>query len=112
MTKRELSGSERCTIINGLQVAAERFKEDAVSLGEFADKEAANHTQANGLVLDAKAHPALAAAQFKLLIAQLSLIAQATGEVALRKGLEQNKTDVQTELDVLALIVKPKSEGA
>jgi len=39
MTKRELSGSERCTIINGLQVAAERFKEDAVSLGEFADKE-------------------------------------------------------------------------
>jgi voltage-gated potassium channel len=75
---------------------------------EFADKEAANHTQANGLVLDAKAHPA----QFKLLIAQLSLIAQATGEVALRKGLEENKTDVQTELDVLALIVKPKSEGA
>ena len=39
MTKRELTESERTTIINGLQVASERFKENAVSMSEFADKE-------------------------------------------------------------------------
>jgi len=73
---------------------------------EFDAKEADDHTSANGLVLDAKAHPALAAAQFKLLIDQLSLIAQATGEDTLRKSLQHIKPDHQIELDVLALIAK------
>jgi voltage-gated potassium channel Kch len=73
---------------------------------EFAAKEAEDHTHANGLVLDAKAHPGLAAAQFKLLVDQLSLIAQATGEDALRKSLANIKTDSQAELDVLAIVAK------
>ena len=73
---------------------------------EFAAKEAQDHTHANGLVLDAKAHPALAAAQFKLLVDQLSLIAQATGEEKLRKSLNDIKADHQAELDVLAIVAK------
>lgn len=73
---------------------------------EFAAKEAQDHTHANGLVLDAKAHPALAAAQFKLLVDQLSLIAQATGENNLRKSLNDIKADHQAELDVLTIVAK------
>jgi hypothetical protein len=73
---------------------------------EFAAKEAEDRTNANGLVLDAKAHPALAAAQFKLLVDQLSLIAQATGEDKLRKSLNDIKADHQAELDVLAIVAK------
>jgi voltage-gated potassium channel Kch len=73
---------------------------------EFAAKEAEDRTHANGLVLDAKAHPSLAAAQFKLLVDQLSLITQATGEDSLRKSLGQIKTDHQAELDVLAIVAK------
>ena len=73
---------------------------------DFAAKEAENHTHANGLVLDAKAHPTLAAAQFKLLVDQLTLITQATGEDSLRKSLGQIKTDHQAELDVLTIVAK------
>jgi voltage-gated potassium channel Kch len=73
---------------------------------EFADKEAEDRTHANGLVLDAKAHPALAAAQFKLLVDQLTLITQATGEDTLRKSLKAINPDHQAELDVLAIVGK------
>jgi voltage-gated potassium channel Kch len=73
---------------------------------EFAAKEAEDRTQANGLVLDAKAHPALAAAQFKLLVDQLSLITQATGEDKLRKSLKEIQVEHQAELDVLAIVAK------
>jgi voltage-gated potassium channel Kch len=76
---------------------------------EFAAKEAEDHTHANGLVLDAKAHPALAAAQFKLLVDQLSLITQATGEDKLRKSFNDIKADHQAELDVLAIVAKRTS---
>ena len=73
---------------------------------EFAAKEAEDRTHANGLVLDAKAHPALAAAQFKLLVDQLSLIAHATGEDTLRKSLNDIKADHQAEVEVLAIVAK------
>jgi len=73
---------------------------------EFTAKESENHTHANGLVLDAKAHPVLAAAQFKLLVDQLSLIAQAAGEDNLRQRLNDIKADHQAELDVLAIVAK------
>jgi hypothetical protein len=73
---------------------------------EFAAKEAEDHAHANGLVLDAKAHPALAAAQFKLLVDQLSLIAKASGEDNLRQSLGQLTTNHQAELDVLAIVAK------
>jgi voltage-gated potassium channel Kch len=76
---------------------------------EFAAKETENHTQANGLVLDAKAHPALAAAQFKLLVAQLALITEATGEAALHKSLKAAPTQDDTELEVLAVLAKRKT---
>jgi len=78
----------------------------AEARAEFDAKEAENHTHANGLVLDAKAHPALAAAQFKLLVDQLSLITQATGEDKLRKSFKDIQTDHQVELDVLAIVAK------
>lgn len=105
-----LNGAERELII----AEAERLHlshEEVTRLthearAEFAAKEAEDHTHANGLVLDAKAHPALAAAQFKLLVDQLSLIAQATGEDSLRKSLAHIKTDHQAELDVLAIVAK------
>lgn len=73
---------------------------------EFAEKEAEDHTRANGLILDAKAHPTLAAAQFKLLVDQLALITQATGEDILRKSLNEIKVDHQAELDVLTIVAK------
>jgi voltage-gated potassium channel len=73
---------------------------------EFTAKEAEDRTHANGLVLDAKAHPALAAAQFKLLVDQLSLITQATGEDTLRKSLQAIPNDHQAELEVLAIVAK------
>ena len=73
---------------------------------EFSEKEIENKTQANGLILDAHAHPALAAAQFKLLVDQLALIAQATGEDKLRKSLNEIKVDHQAELDVLTIVAK------
>jgi hypothetical protein len=76
---------------------------------EFDAKEAENKTPANGLVLDATAHPALAAAQFKLLVDQLTLITQATGEDTLRQNLANIKTDHQAELDVLAIVAKRSS---
>jgi hypothetical protein len=73
---------------------------------EFEAKELQDHTHANGLVLDAKAHPTLAAAQFKLLVDQLSLITQATGEDTLRKNLAHINTDHQIELDILNIVAK------
>jgi len=82
----------------------ERLTQEART--EFANKEAEDHTHANGLVLDAKAHPALAAAQFKLLVDQLAIITQATGEDVMRKNLGHIKTDHQAELDVLAIVAK------
>ena len=105
-----LSGAERELIIaeaERLHLShdeVKRLTEEARA--EFAAKEAEDHTHANGLVLDAKAHPALAAAQFKLLVDQLSLITQATGEDTLRKSLAHIKTDHQAELDVLTIVAK------
>jgi hypothetical protein len=105
-----LNGAERELIIaeaERLHLSHEEVKRlTEEARAEFAAKEAENHAHANGLVLDAKAHPALAAAQFKLLIDQLSLIAQATGEANLRQSLGQIKTDPQAELDVLAIVAK------
>jgi len=107
-----LNGAERELIIaeaERLHLShdeVKRLTEEARA--EFAAKEAEDHTHANGLVLDAKAHPALAAAQFKLLVDQLSLITQATGEDHLRKSLSQIKTDHQAELDVLTIVAKRK----
>jgi hypothetical protein len=107
-----LNGAERELIIaeaERLHLSHEEVKRlTDEARAEFEAKEAEDSTHANGLVLDAKAHPTLAAAQFKLLVDQLSLIAQATGEDALRKSLAHIKTDHQNELDVLAIVAKRK----
>lgn len=84
-----------------------RLTEEAKA--EFTAKELESKTLANGLVLDAKAHPQLAAAQFKLLVTQLGLIANAAGHDALHKHFKQLGTEAQTELDVLAIVEKQKS---
>jgi hypothetical protein len=105
-----LNGSERELIAaeaERLHLSHEEVKRlTEEARAEFDAKESENKTPANGLVLDAKAHPALAAAQFKLLVDQLSLIAQATGEDTLRHSLAHIKADHQTELDVLAIVTK------
>jgi len=102
-TERELIAAE-AERLHLSHEEVKRLTEEARA--EFDAKEAENKTPANGLVLDAKAHPALAAAQFKLLVDQLSLITQATGEDSLRKSFGQIKTDHQAELDVLAIVAK------
>ncbi len=105
-----LNGAERELIIaeaERLHLSHEEVKRlTDEARAEFAAKEAEDHAHANGLVLDAKAHPALAAAQFKLLVDQLSLIAKASGEDNLRQSLGQLTTDHQAELDVLAIVAK------
>jgi voltage-gated potassium channel Kch len=105
-----LNGAERELIIaeaERLHLSHEEVKRlTDEARAEFAAKEAEDHAHANGLVLDAKAHPALAAAQFKLLVDQLSLIAKASGEDNLRQSLGQLTTNHQAELDVLAIVAK------
>jgi voltage-gated potassium channel len=105
-----LNGAERELIIaeaERLHLSHEEVKRlTDEARAEFAAKEAEDHAHANGLVLDAKAHPALAAAQFKLLVDQLSLIAKASGEDNLRQSLGQLTTDHQAELDVLSIVAK------
>ena len=105
-----LNGSERELIAaeaERLHLSHEEVKRlTEEARAEFDAKEAENKTPANGLVLDAKAHPALAAAQFKLLVDQLTLITQATGEDTLRQNLAHIKTDHDAELAVLAIVAK------
>ena len=79
-----------------------RLTEEAKA--EFAAKESEQLTHANGLVLDATAHPQLAAAQFSLLVSQLGLIAQATGTDTLRQSLTNRKVDATAALAVLNLL--------
>jgi voltage-gated potassium channel Kch len=79
-----------------------RLTEEAKA--EFAAKESEHLTHANGLVLDATAHPQLAAAQFSLLVSQLDLIAQATGTDTLRQSLSHSKGDATAALAVLNLL--------
>jgi voltage-gated potassium channel Kch len=76
---------------------------------EFVAKAEENKSFANGLVLDAKAHPQLAAAQFKLLVTQLGLIADATGKDALHKQLLKINENSKIELDVLTAITSKNS---
>ena len=103
-----LDGSERELIVaeaERLHLSHEEVKrltEEAKA--EFAAKESEQLTHANGLVLDATAHPQLAAAQFSLLVSQLGLIAQATGTDTLRQSLTNRKVDATAALAVLNLL--------
>ena len=71
---------------------------------EFATREQEQHAKVHGMVLDASAHPELASAQFKLLVAQLSLIAKASGVDNLRQHLQQEAATTGTEQAVLAAL--------
>ena len=103
-----LNGAEREMVVadaERLHLSADEVKrltEEAKA--EFAAREAEQEAQATGMVLDAKAHPQLATAQFKLLVAQLALVAEAVGPDALRQNLQQDPSHAQTELDVLAVL--------
>ena len=103
-----LSGSEREMVVaeaERLHLSHEEVKRlTDEARAEFAMREAEQQSKVNGMVLDASAHPELAAAQFKLLIAQLSLLAQASGADNLRQKLQQGSASAQTELDVLAVL--------
>jgi voltage-gated potassium channel Kch len=103
-----LSGAEREMVVaeaERLHLSHEevqRLTDEARA--EFAARETEQQSKVNGLVLDAAAHPELAAAQFKLLIAQLALVAKASGADNLRQKLQQDAAPAQTELDVLAAL--------
>ena len=103
-----LNGAEREMVVadaERLHLSADEVKrltEEAKA--EFAAREAEQEAQATGMVLDAKAHPQLATAQFKLLVAQLALVAEAVGSDALRQNLQQDPSHAQPELDVLAIL--------
>jgi voltage-gated potassium channel len=68
---------------------------------EFASKDDAQNGAGSSLILDAKAHPELAADQFKILVAQMRLLTLATGSAALDARLRQDPAVNQTELAVL-----------
>ena len=109
----QLNGPEREMVVveaARLHLSDEEVKRlTAQAQAEFAQKQAEQEAQATGMVLDATAHPQLAAAQFKLLVAQLALIAQATGPDQLRQGLAAGADahhDSSTELAVLQLVSK------
>ena len=103
-----LDGSERELIVaeaERLHLSHEEVKRlTAEAKAEFEAKATEQLTQANGLVLDATAHPQLAAAQFHLLVSQLDLIAQATGADTLRQSLSHSKGDATAALAVLNLL--------
>ena len=110
-----LDGAERELIVaeaERLHLSHEEVKrltEEAKA--EFEEKEAEHLSQANGLVLDATAHPQLAAAQFHLLVTQLDLITQATGTTPLRQGLAHSKGDTDTALAVLDLLSQKQANS-
>ncbi|PQA84546.1 hypothetical protein C5F52_00570 [Limnohabitans sp. TS-CS-82] len=108
-----LDGAERELIVaeaERLHLSHEEVKRlTAEAKAEFEAKATEQLTQANGLILDAKAHPQLAAAQFNLLVAQLDLIAQATGTDTLRQSLTHTTGDATAALAVLNLLDKKPS---
>jgi len=82
-----------------------RLTEEARAEFEFVTKAAEQEIKASGgAIIDAKAHPDLAALQFKLLVGQLSLIAQAAGESTLREGLQKSRDNTDTAEAVLSVI--------
>ena len=87
----------------------QRLTEEARAEYDFVVKAADQEIKINGgVVLDAKAHPDLAVAQFKLLVAHLKLVTDATGAAPLREGLNATAGDARTELEILSLL-SPKS---
>ena len=70
----------------------------------FAEKAAAQELQFGNLMLDAKVHPEFAAEQFRILVAQLHLLLQATGERNLKHNLQQISSQEGLEFAVLQLM--------
>ena len=103
-----LSGAEREMVVaeaERLHLSHEEVKRlTDEARAEFAAREQEQHAKVHGMVLDANAHPELATAQFKLLVAQLSLIAKASGADALRQQLQQEAATTGTEQAVLAAL--------
>jgi hypothetical protein len=82
-----------------------RLTEEARAEFEFVTKAAEQELKASGgVIIDAKAHPELAAQQFKVLVAQLSLLTQAAGESALRESLQKHHDNTDTESAVLTIL--------
>ncbi len=82
-----------------------RLTDEARAEYEFVTKAAEQEIKmSGGMLLDAQAHPELAAQQFKILVGQLALITQAAGEATLRQGLQKSRDNSETETAVLAVI--------
>lgn len=103
-----LSGAEREMVVaeaERLHLSHEEVKRlTDEARTEFAVREQEQHAKVHGMVLDATAHPELASAQFKLLVAQLSLIAKASGVDNLRQRLQQEANTTRAEQAVLAAL--------
>lgn len=83
----------------------QRLTEEARAEYDFVIKAADQELKiSGGVVLDAKAHPELAVAQFKLLVAHLKLVADAAGPQSLRDGLNAAQGDARTEVEILSLL--------
>jgi len=83
----------------------QRLTEEARAEYDFVVKAADQEIKINGgVVLDAKAHPDLAVAQFKLLVAHLQLVADAAGPASLREGLNAAEGDTRIEMAILSLL--------
>lgn len=78
---------------------------------EFAEKTAAEELQFGHLLLDAKVHPEFAAEQFRILVAQLRLLMQATGEPTLRRTLADISGPETVEFEVLQLLGQRRHGG-
>jgi voltage-gated potassium channel len=106
----ELSPKERESIIaeaERLHLAKEEYErliEEARR--DYAEKTAAQELQFGHLLLDAKVHPEFAAEQFRILVAQLNLLLQATGEPTLHRNLAKISAADTAEHAVLKLLAE------
>ena len=106
----ELSPKEREEIIaeaERLHLTTEEYERlIAEAKLEFDEKTASQQLQFGNLMLDAKVHPEFAAEQFRILVAQLHLLLQATGEHTMQRSLRKISGDNTLEFDVLNLIAQ------
>jgi voltage-gated potassium channel len=75
---------------------------------DFDDKNAAQSLQLGALMLDATAHPALAAEQFRIMVAQLQLLLKATGANTLEAALASEDGTGLVATKVLAALRPPQ----
>ena len=112
----EMDGKERESIIaeaERLHLAQEEYEqliEDARR--EYNEKAAAQELNFGQLMLDAKAHPDLAAEQFRILVAQLHLMMRAIGPEVMTEQLKQHPLEPRMAQQVLTALAEHDANHA